>query len=133
MRTNLLITKELREELLSVSTSGRNEAAQSFMGRVRDMITAKLLPSANDVAGLSNTLIDESWSESPEDGKSEWTMIQYKSNVETLRAENPDGGQTWDDLEKSIIAKIADEVKIGMKGSEVEITVFKSFTDESNA
>ncbi len=128
-RSTLLMTKEMRERLLSISTSGKNEASTGFMGQLRDMIAAKLLPSAQSVSGLSNGVIEDSWSESTEDGASEWSMSKYKSDIETRRKQNAGAEEVWDELEKSIVAKLSDEIKIAMKGSDVEITIFKSFSD----
>ena len=35
--------------------------------------------------------------------------------------------EAWDELEKSVIAKIADDVIVGLKGKRVDIIVKKSF------
>ena len=56
-------------------------------------------------------------------------MSKYKSDIETRRKQNAGAEEVWDELEKSIVAKLSDEIKIAMKGSDVEITIFKSFSD----
>ncbi|MBR0357225.1 MAG: hypothetical protein IJH54_07090 [Clostridia bacterium] len=33
----------------------------------------------------------------------------------------------WDEYEQSILRRVADEVKIGIRGGTVDMTVFKSF------
>ena len=35
--------------------------------------------------------------------------------------------EAWDELEKSVLAKIADEIKVGVVGDKVEIVIYKSF------
>ena len=51
-----------------------------------------------------------------------WSMEKYSENVK----KNGDKKE-WDTLERSIIANIADEIKVGIQGSRVEITVYKQF------
>lgn len=50
-----------------------------------------------------------------------WTLTNYRQNVSKEKDEK------WDELEKSIIANIADDVSVGLQGSKVEITVKKTF------
>ena len=40
---------------------------------------------------------------------------------------NPDDEPEWDGYERSILKKLADEVKIGIQGHTVDITVSKRF------
>ena len=35
--------------------------------------------------------------------------------------------EAWDELERSVIARLSDDVLIGIAGSHVEMTVLKSF------
>ena len=60
-----------------------------------------------------------------------WSMQQYKESLDEL--DDPDDaeintGEAWDELEKSIVAQIADEVKVRVVGSDVEIIIFKDFS-----
>ena len=51
-------------------------------------------------------------------GFNEWTLTQYKHNAKD---------DEWDELERSIVAKLADEVKVYINGSSVEMTIEKKF------
>ena len=53
-----------------------------------------------------------------------WSMQKYRNEVESKRTEYPD---VWDELEKSIIANLADEVSVGVTKNGVELTVQKKF------
>ena len=53
-----------------------------------------------------------------------WSMTAYKNAVEEHREEEPD---KWDELEKSITAKLADEVKVFIRGNIVEMVIEKAF------
>ena len=45
------MTQELRKQLIAVSSQGENAAARSFMGKIRDMIAAALLPREDGPPG----------------------------------------------------------------------------------
>ena len=55
-----------------------------------------------------------------------WTMSAYQQQLRQYMEENRDGAaQAWDELEKSVVAHVADDVKISIRGCDVEMTVFK--------
>lgn len=85
--------------LMYSSTSGKNEAAKGFIGYLRDK--------------FENALLAES------DG------VYYDFNSRA-RDEAPQD-EEWDRYERSILRKLADEIRIGVKGGLVEIEVRKTF------
>ena len=101
MTTKAVLDKEQRAELIASSTSRKNEAAKTFLGKLRDMFEEAMAsePSAEQV---------------PED-----VMFDLPHGVYA----EPE----WDGYERSILRKLADEVKIGVRGGKVEITVSKHF------
>ena len=123
---------ELREELLKSSTSGKNAAVTGFMSRVRDIFTQLSEP---DGAGISPTEYGFSYMDvtSFEDASLGvtthglmygWSLREYKNAVEEHREEEPD---KWDELERSITARLADEVKVFIRGNTVEMVIEKAF------
>ena len=116
------MTSELREQLLSVSTSGKNAAVKGFVSRLQDVIFVKLLTLTDD----SNQEGASGENTTAADAADEWTMSQFKSDIDS----SSDAAEIYDELEKSILARLADEVKVSMRGSNVEITVSKSFSKE---
>ena len=56
-----------------------------------------------------------------------WSMKKYRASVEMEMAEDAKAQEEWDELEKSIVANIADEVTVAIRGGEVEMTVYKNF------
>ncbi len=52
----------------------------------------------------------------------QWSMEKYKSELKKKNDED-----SWDELEKSIVANIADDVSVNIVGSDVEIIVTKAF------
>ncbi len=131
MKSFIEMTREIREQLLSASSSGENEAAKGFMGKLRDMIAVKLLPSEEGPSLLASALMNAAWS-SPYGNQvvsaaDVWSMKDYRSSLEDKIEESTDAKDAWDELEKSVVVSIADEIQISIVASEVEITVFKSF------
>jgi hypothetical protein len=51
-----------------------------------------------------------------------WSLDQYRSTVD--RSER---AEEWDELEKSVIASVADDVVVGVKGKRADIVVIKKF------
>ena len=53
-----------------------------------------------------------------------WSLSAYREAVEEHREAEP---EKWDELEKSITAKLADDVKIFIRGNTVEMVIEKTF------
>ncbi|MBQ7543942.1 MAG: hypothetical protein IJT02_03265 [Synergistaceae bacterium] len=117
-----------RRELLSVSTSGRNTARLGIMEKIRCIFEAGLYGMEEGFALQSEygPGIAEYGMLSLDAGMSRamyaWSMQKYKEDV---KAE--EDSDAWDELEKSIIANIADEVSVGVRRDGVELTVRKNY------
>ena len=123
LRTVTLMDPEKREELLSVSTSGKNAAAKGIMGKIRD-----IFERANDNCYLDGIYddwrlaADIDYCGMPLLGfTAGWSLNQYRVNLPRNRREE------WDELEKSIVANLADEVEIYIEGSSVEMVIYKKY------
>ena len=127
LKSGVEMTREMRQQLLSASTRGENAAARGFMGKIRDLITAALLPRENGPSGFSVGLMGLGSPGGYRAGSYEWNMKTYKSAVADRTATDGVAAEAWDELEKSIVARIADDVKIGIDGDDVELTVYKTF------
>ena len=53
-----------------------------------------------------------------------WSLHAYRNAVAENRDKEP---EKWDELEKSITAKLADDVKIFIRGNTVEMVIEKTF------
>ena len=126
--TETNMTEEKRSNLLSVSTTGENVSAKGFMGKIRDILERALEP-INDA---TPRYFGGGWYSSSFGGvnamsmgslESEyWSLNQYRDSLPE------DGnGEDWDELEKSVVSKLADEVRIGIDGRRAEIIIFKKF------
>ncbi len=106
-----------KEKILSLSTSGKNAANAGIMGKIR-MITDMMLFSDDATAPIPYVFTGM-----PEYDAA-WSLLNYRLAVEDEKESKP---EEWDELESSIIAKLADDVVIGIRARKVDITVRKRF------
>ena len=117
---------ELRDELISVSKNKKNASAKGIMGKIRAVAETMLLTASDPT--LSNPLLEGEFYDyidptvSCETGYAySWSLYSYKTSV----YENEE--DAYAELERSIVAKLADDVIVGVRGKNVEIVVKKSF------
>ena len=58
-----------------------------------------------------------------------WSMQKYRESVVDEVKTSPEAREKWDELEKSIVVNIADEVRIAITDGKVEMAVYKKFKD----
>ena len=97
------LNKEQRYHLLSTTTSGKNEAAKTFRGKLRDRFEQALA--------------------SPVDHDYEELPSELLTDLPLGAVEDPE----WDGYERKILKKVADSVKIGILHSVVDVVVSKKF------
>lgn len=120
-----LVNKEQEAQILSVSTSGRNERAKGVMGKIREIFRHGLQSSSTmDEQYLQN--INDAWlsgGASTADSNF-WSLQLYRQNLS-----DPQDSQAeeWDELEKSIIARLADEVKVWLDAAATTVIIEKQF------
>lgn len=103
LTTNTVLDREKRFQLISSSTSNKNEAAASFLGRIIDAI---------EQAAASEP--DQSLDSVPDEAI---------DDVYNRFIEDPE----WDRYEQSILRRLADSIKVFIRGDLVHITVSKQF------
>lgn len=131
--SDIMLTREMRDQFIAFSTSGENAAAKGFMGKIREMIATALLPNDSGTGILSGLSLGLMSMASPSAQKAGtdtlmWSMKQYKDEVGSRRGEDGAADSAWDELERSIVASIADEVSVRVTGSLVEIRIDKDFS-----
>lgn len=113
-----------REQLLSAASTGKNESARGLMGRLRDFFDRG---ADEDIAAFSGILqpgVSDYSFASARDW--EWSMMRYQDALSFRIKENDAAAkEAWDELEKSVVAKVADDVKVSIRGRTVEMTIIK--------
>ncbi|MBR6399867.1 MAG: hypothetical protein IKS17_01405 [Firmicutes bacterium] len=109
-----------RDKLMSLSKSGKNAAAKGIMGKIRSAFETMLFEYASLPPEIYNDYYTMGMMPEPYYYSSLWSLEQYRQAAE----QNEDA---WDELEKSIVANLADDVVVGIKGKNVDIIVKKNF------
>lgn len=107
-----------RRELLESSSSGKNEAVVGMTGRLRNVFEQLFEPaSANASKGV---FVPGFGADPMAAAAASWSLNDYRQSVKSNK-------EAWDELEKSVVASIADEIKVGIKGGMVEMIIYKKF------
>ena len=113
-----------KEELIGIAKNKKNAAAVGIVGKIRDAIEDFFLDEERiKVVSLSSGTfgLGTGYSEGV-DYSYLWRLEQYRNSVKKEgRAE------AWDELEKSVIASVADDVIVGVKGRQANIIIVKKF------
>ena len=113
------MSSKKRKQLISASSSGKNEAAQGIMGKIRSFFEFdEDYPVFFDMS-LVDDVGDVYQSMS-------WSLDVYRDQVqERMRQEKEGAKAAWDELEKSVISRVADDVKVSIKGREIKMVIIK--------
>ncbi len=123
---------EKKNAILGISSDGGNASVKGFMGKVRDIIENGIL-GYNNVMKLQQeygggfvsygTMGMYGSTEGLADSGVMWSLCEYRNSL----SENLEGDVSvqaaWDELEKSIVASIARDVVVGIKGDRIDMTV----------
>ena len=116
---NETMDKQTKDKFIDISSDKKNAAAKGIMGKIRDVVENLLYPnnavySSNFISYQLETavLLNDTW-----------TLSRYKDAQKA-------NDEPWDELEKSIIANLADDVIVSVKGNKVEIIIMKDFKTE---
>lgn len=99
-----VLDKEQRAQLLASSTSGKNEAAKSFLGQLREMFDQALAADAYHNSYIPDDAMDD--------------LANH-----TIECADPE----WDEYEQSTLKRLANTIEIGIRGDTVNMTVIKTF------
>ena len=116
-----LVDDKVREQLLTASSSGKNEADRGFMGKIRSFFepsNGAPLFSVGFIGGAPQMYENYTWS-----------MDDYRDQLRQYKEmQDKAAREAWDELEKSVVARIADDVKVSIRGRNVEMTIIKKLS-----
>ncbi len=118
MRVQTVMDYQKREQLLSTATSGKNEAERGLIGKL-----CCFFENVDTMPMFFTVPVDGIYSDAV------WSMCSYQQYLQQSMLQNQAGAkEAWDELEKSVVAHLADDVKISILGYDVEMTVLKDFS-----
>ena len=124
LQVDTLVDSEKRKQLLAASRSGKNEASKSLMGKLREFF---FRAADEDIASFNNPLLNNGMSK---DGSMpvtdwQWSLLRYVENFNANPNPTKDEKETWDELEKSVVSHVADDVKVSIAGMQTEMILVK--------
>lgn len=129
-KTNMDVEKKM--SLLDMATQKGNTLAKGFMGKIGDVIENGLL-GYNNVMKLQQqygggyinygTMGMYNGIEGMADSGIMWSLYEYKESLGDVIEENEEAQTAWDELEKSIVASLAKDVIVGVKGNRLDMTL----------
>jgi hypothetical protein len=117
------LSTEKREQLLSVSASGKNESARGIMGRLREFFD---WGCDEDYDGFSSSYLPDALEHSASPMVDwEWSMRRYENELTSRIDRDEYAREAWDELEKSVVKNVADDVKVAIRNGSVEMIILK--------
>lgn len=108
------------DRLINVSKENINSAAVGISGKIREVFDYMSLVGNDPMispAGRFDFSTNIDFSQL-------WSLKEYQDNVQENK-ENE--AKEWDEFERSILVKLADDVVVGVKGKNVSIIIKKKF------
>ena len=123
-----------KHDLMSVSRTGKNVAVKGFMGKLGELISNTLYSFGRVVDEYGSEtmqygIITPPGIETPTvyDMTPVWTLESYRANLEQKHEKDTAADAAWDELEKSIVASLSDDVLVGVAGDKATLTILKKF------
>ena len=113
-----VLDAEQRKQLISASTSGKNEAHRGIMGKIRAFFEP--MPIDDTPAYLAGAIV-----RSDASNDLTWSMDAYRERLLSRKNASDEAQQEWDELEKSVVSHIADKVTISIHSYDVEMMIYK--------
>ena len=111
---------EKKAELISIAKNKKNSAAVGIVGKIRNSLENIFL-NEDVMTSFATSYGTVSYGEGI-DYSYLWKLEEYRSSVKTEKR-----AEAWDELEKPVIASVADDVTVGVKGRCAEIVITKKF------
>ena len=123
LHTEIDIDKQqaVQDDLVGMSTSGKNAAYTGFMGRIRKLMDNIANNSMAEYYQINSNMVDSMvFTQAVIDYDRIWELSKYREKVRMQM-------EQWDELEKSIVASIADELVVGTRSNYVDLIAVKKF------
>ena len=131
LEAKTIMDPEKRSGLMSVSTSGQNTEARGIMGKIMEMIeTGREGKDAKKLSDRALHFIDYAQmgidnADSLPQGVFAWSLNHYKESVLSSKDNDNAAQEAWDELERSIVANLADDVRVGIRKDRVDMVIIK--------
>ena len=126
-RADMDVDKE--KDLVSASSTGRNASVKGFTAKIANFIRhhKEYLGNLADAGAVfdGDYLYIGAMDFGLDMAETVWSLQGYRSYLEDSAHGTVQVEEDRDELEKSIVGNLADDVRIGVKGDDISITVIK--------
>ena len=121
-------TAKKKEELVAIAKNKKNASASGLVGMIRSALEnvfldedsfADYMPLESRCFATECFGMDHFYAA---DYSGLWSLEHYRSAVK-----KEEKNEKWDELEKSVIASVADDIVVGVKGKRADIVIVKKF------
>ena len=117
-------TVDKKKELVGIAKNKKNAAEAGIVGKIRSAVENFFLDE--DVAQGFDMSAESFYFPTEHYSRMNyfciWSLEQYRTTVD--KEPKP---ENWDELEKSVLASVADDVIVGVKGKQADIIIVKKF------
>ena len=124
-----------KKELIDASSDKKNSAYKGFMGKIREMLEEGIYAadetgeSVADMPIMYHTMgVCDAETAAANAYIYQWSLAKYRAGIGAVKGSDGNATEAWDELEKSIVANIADDVRVGVRGDTVELVMEKDWT-----
>lgn len=105
LTSQVQVDQARKEELLSMSSSGENALEQGFFGKLVSLFTM----------------------DAP--GGTSWSLKEYLDDLRHKKEDDLYSQEAWADLERSLVASLADDIEVGVSSNKVTMKVTKDLSE----
>ena len=121
-------TADKKKGLIGIARNKKNAAAVGIVGKIRSALENVFLDENSfggaDLSLESRCMVTEYYSGmefyAGMNYSSLWSLEQYRNSVK-----KEEKTEEWDELEKSVLVSLADDIIVGVKGKQADIIVIK--------
>ena len=123
-RTEMTLSKH--DELMAMSFTGKNTLAKGLLGKLQNNVVLNYgsVPAFSESFSADTTMAFQMLQSNV------WSLKQYRESLFDEKEGDDDAALAWDELEKSVIGNLADDVQIGINNGTVEITVIRKLENK---
>ena len=123
-----------KRKLIDIASDKKNAAEKGFMGKIRQLIenglyaideVGDLTPENGGFPYVSMGMCDMMPGLDVPTASYIWSLEHYRNSCASDKRNDPFSSEARDELEKSIVANIADDVRVGVRGNSFEFVIEK--------
>ena len=115
-------TPKKKKELINVAKNKKNASVTGIVAKISSAIEEFFLNEENMQAFSMTSEVYNATVGYGMEYPYYWSLDQYRMNTKKAKKE-----EAWDELEKSVLASVADDVIVGVKGLQADIIIVKKF------